>query len=36
MQHEGKMSVLHGGIKKVATYSEPISNKEQLLFVTGW
>lgn len=35
MQHEGKMSVMHGGVKKVATYSAPICNKEKLLIVTG-
>ena len=35
MQHEGKMSVVHGGIKKSATFSQPIRNKEELLIVTG-
>ena len=35
LQHEGKMSVVHGGIKKVATFSPPICNKEKLLIVTG-
>ena len=35
MQHEGKMSVVHGGIKKVAAFTEPIRNKEELLIVTG-
>ena len=35
MQHEGKLSVVHGGIKKAATFTEPIRNKENLLIVTG-
>ena len=35
MQHEGKLSVVHGGLKRVASYTEPVRNKEQLLLVTG-
>ena len=35
MQHEGKMSVVHGGMKKAVTFSHPIRNKEELLIVTG-
>lgn len=35
MMHEGKLSVLHTGIRKAATFQAPIANKEELLFVTG-
>ena len=35
MQHEGRMSVLHAGIKKAAAFEAPIANKEELMIVTG-
>jgi pre-rRNA-processing protein TSR1 len=35
LQHEGKLSVLNFGLKKVQGYGESIRNKEELLFVTG-
>jgi pre-rRNA-processing protein TSR1 len=35
LQHEGKLSVLNFGLKKVQGYGESIHNKEELLFVTG-
>lgn len=35
LQHEGKLSVLNFGLKKVPGYSDSIRNKEELLFVTG-
>lgn len=35
MQHECKMSIMNFGVKKAATYTEPIKNKEELLLVTG-
>jgi pre-rRNA-processing protein TSR1 len=35
LQHEGKLSVLNFGLKKVQGYSDSIRNKEELLFVTG-
>jgi len=35
LQHEAKLSVLNFGLKKTATYEDPIANKQELLFVTG-
>lgn len=35
MRHEAKMSVAHFSINKVSSYTDPIANKEELLFVTG-
>eukprot|EP00798_Chlamydomonas_sp_ICE-L_P012458 gene12456-15663_t len=35
MQHEGKLSVVNFGIRKVPSYEEVIHNKEELLFCTG-
>ena len=30
-----QMSVVHYGVTKAATYTEPLGSKEQLLLVTG-
>jgi len=35
LQHECKLSVVNFGIKKVSNFTEPVANKEELLFVTG-
>ena len=35
MQHEGKLSVVNFGLKKVAGYTEVVRNKEELLLCTG-
>lgn len=35
LQHECKLSVVNFGIKKVSDFTEPVANKEELLFVTG-
>lgn len=35
LQHETKLSVVNFALSKVSNYSEPIVNKERLLFVTG-
>jgi pre-rRNA-processing protein TSR1 len=35
LQHECKLSVVNFGIKKVAGFTDPVANKEELLFVTG-
>lgn len=36
LQHESKMSVLHFGIKKHESYTEPLKSKESLIFHTGF
>jgi pre-rRNA-processing protein TSR1 len=35
LQHECKLSVVNFGIKKVSGFTDPVANKEELLFVTG-
>lgn len=35
LQHETKLSVVNFGIRKSASYTPPLSNKESLLFITG-
>jgi len=35
LQHECKLSVLNFSMRKVASYADPVANKEELLFVTG-
>ncbi|KAK9814203.1 hypothetical protein WJX72_002201 [[Myrmecia] bisecta] len=35
LQHESKLSVVNFAIKKAVAYTEPIPNKEELLFMTG-
>jgi pre-rRNA-processing protein TSR1 len=35
LQHETKLSVVNFGIRKLASYTPPLPNKERLLFITG-
>lgn len=35
LQHEAKLSVVNFTVKKAASYSDPVANKEELLLVTG-
>lgn len=36
LQHESKMSVVHFGIRKHESFSEPLKSKESLIFHTGF
>ena len=35
LQHECKLSVVNFGVRKAASYPQPLPSKEQLLLVTG-
>ena len=35
LQHETKLTVLHFGLRKSATFDAPLPNKSPLLLVTG-